>query len=198
MSVRHITKSGLGEGDYGPWTAQADSKGNFVSFWIVPYNDSIVGASLELTATGLSSGMVASAQFTDANVVLELTTVIPDTICPGDTTAPGRDSLFLCARLLQGGCELPLAGRPIRFYWNPGNCGVDNDAEGEDTVLTDANGYACTDLAIPDASGSWVLRVKFDGEDKPDPCPNPGNSSCDPTDPNANKRCVQSVEFEHM
>jgi hypothetical protein len=188
--VRHVDKSGAMTGEYGPWTAAANAKGAVSTFWVVPYNDSIVGATLELTGTGLSSGLIASTMFTDANVVLDITTVVPDTICPGDTTLPGRDSLYLCARLLQGGCNLPLANRPIRFYWNPGNCGVDSDAEGEDTVWTDAAGYACTDLPIPDETGNWVLRVKFEGEDKPSPCPTPGNSACEPNDPNSNKRCV--------
>ncbi|HWO57670.1 MAG TPA: dockerin type I domain-containing protein [bacterium] len=188
--VRHVDKSGALTGEYGPWTAAANAKGAVSTFWVVPYNDSIVGATLELTGTGLSSGLIASTMFTDANVVLDITTVVPDTICPGDTTRPGRDSLYLCARLLQGSCNLPLPNRPIRFYWNPGNCGVDSDAEGEDTVWTDANGYACTDLPVPDESGNWVLRVKFEGEDKPSPCPTPGNSACDPNDPNSSKRCV--------
>ena len=62
-----------------PWQVTADAQGNFLSTWYVPTGQDEVGATLELTATGLSSGRVAQTTFTDdaaANVIFA-TSVLP-------------------------------------------------------------------------------------------------------------------------
>src|SRR5437016_2854950 len=48
-----------------PWQVSADTQGNFASTWYVPADQDELGATLELTATGLSSGRVAQTTFTD-------------------------------------------------------------------------------------------------------------------------------------
>src|SRR5438093_13448364 len=53
-----------------PWEVTADAQGNFTSTWYVPTDQDELGATLELTATGQSSGLVARTQFTDATPTL--------------------------------------------------------------------------------------------------------------------------------
>src|SRR5438552_5254037 len=48
-----------------PWSVTADSNGNFSTTWGVPLDQDEVGATLELTATGQTSTLVAKTQFTD-------------------------------------------------------------------------------------------------------------------------------------
>jgi len=110
-----------------------------------------------------------------ANTRLTLNTIIPDTACPADT-------LQVCVTLKQncgGASYLPLPDRPIYFYINAGNCGVDVGQAANDTVYTDSNGVACSYLSLPDSKGELSLRAKFNGEDKP--CPSdPPNGVCHP------------------
>ena len=50
---------------YEPWTTVADENGNILTSWFV-FSDELVGATLQATATGQTSGLTASATFTDA------------------------------------------------------------------------------------------------------------------------------------
>jgi hypothetical protein len=50
---------------YAPWEVGADADGNFTTEWLV-FTDELTGTTLQLTATGLTSGSVATATFTDA------------------------------------------------------------------------------------------------------------------------------------
>ncbi|MDO3628338.1 S-layer family protein, partial [Mucilaginibacter sp. BT774] len=50
-----------------PWTVTADSVGNITATWVVPPDQDEYGATLQLTATGQSSGLIAQVTFTDAN-----------------------------------------------------------------------------------------------------------------------------------
>ena len=83
----------------------------------------------------------------------------------------------------------PLAGRTILFFTNLGDCGVDVGQQPAFTALTDVSGNASVRLAFSE-TGTFGVRVKFQGDDKPDPCPSVGNSACTPTDPDPNQRCV--------
>src|SRR5205823_5376599 len=49
-----------------PWTVTADTNGNFTTTWYVTPDEA--GMTLHLTATGLSSGLVAQETFTDGSV----------------------------------------------------------------------------------------------------------------------------------
>ncbi|MCI0329867.1 MAG: HYR domain-containing protein [candidate division Zixibacteria bacterium] len=173
-----------GEADE-PWDVSASNKGGFTSYWAVPDNDALEEV-FKVTATGKTSKRQATAFFADANVQLSLTTNLPDTLCPGER-------IEVCANLSQqcgGGLLTPLPGRELIFYANAGDCGANVGQNGEDTIQTDTDGNACFTLSVPDAPGEFALRVKFQGEDRPEPCPEVGNNACNPTDPLANKRCT--------
>ena len=57
-------------GSFEPWDVEADENGEFDTSWYL-FSEHFRGATLQATATGQSSGLTASATFTDA-VVLEL------------------------------------------------------------------------------------------------------------------------------
>ncbi|HOP05914.1 MAG TPA: hypothetical protein PLF13_01350, partial [candidate division Zixibacteria bacterium] len=163
-----------GEG-HEPWVVEADDEGNFETYWIVPPDDH-VDEVLLVTAIGLSSGIVAEVTFTDCNTLLSYTISLPDTAC-GDAT------LDVCANLSEAcGCygTAPLAGRMLYFWVNPGNCGVNVGQTPDDSMETDAYGNASASLTLPTGPGTYSIRVKFFGEDKPEWW-EPPNSACDPT-----------------
>src|SRR5690348_7949861 len=56
-----------------PWTVVADASGNINSTWLVPGDADELGATLQLTAVGQSSGLTASVVFTDATGISNLT-----------------------------------------------------------------------------------------------------------------------------
>ncbi len=70
LQVIHDGLSGdsLTSGAHAPWYATADASGNVDTTWSVPADEDELGALLELTATGQTSGVVASAQFTDGPI----------------------------------------------------------------------------------------------------------------------------------
>lgn len=51
--------------EHDPWQVSADANGSFQATWVVTSDE--VGATLQLTAAGQSSGLSATAQFTDAS-----------------------------------------------------------------------------------------------------------------------------------
>src|ERR1043166_315133 len=51
---------------YAPWDVTADANGGFSTTWYV-FTDDLLGTTLELTATGKSSQLVATATFTDGS-----------------------------------------------------------------------------------------------------------------------------------
>lgn len=165
---------------------------------MIPYDDNI-GETLRVEATGNSSGLFASTTFMDVNSILTFVSV-PETVFVGDT-------VNIIANLMQncgGGPDQPLtssdtcnpAGVPnggycrrILFFSTEANCGVDVAQVSPDSNYTDSLGNALGQLVFPTA-GNFGIRIKYRGEDKPDPCPDTGNSACDPLDPNSNKRCI--------
>src|SRR6266511_3826987 len=52
--------------DHDPWPVVADDAGGFQTTWHV-CEDDCVGSTLELTATGQTSGLIAQTRFTDAS-----------------------------------------------------------------------------------------------------------------------------------
>ncbi|MES2466672.1 MAG: hypothetical protein V4675_05175 [Verrucomicrobiota bacterium] len=75
--VDHADDLDTGAG-HDPWLVTADGSGSFTTTWFVDPDDNI-GATLILTATGQTSGNVATATFTDAPPVI---------ITPPSGTAP--------------------------------------------------------------------------------------------------------------
>src|SRR5712691_358595 len=74
-----------------PWTVTADADGNFSTTWDVPFDQDELGATLQLTATGQTSGLTAQVTFTDS-ASLTLNPANPVAISPNadgvkDTTA---------------------------------------------------------------------------------------------------------------
>ena len=109
------------------------------------------------------------------NTVLEFTQTVPDSLCPDE-------DLYLCAELSEacgGGSYAPLPNRWIYFFINDNGCGVDVGQTPEDSVQTDSNGVACVLLTAPSVPGTYGMRVKFQGEDKPGPG-DPPNGACNP------------------
>lgn len=182
VQVTHADGDPLhGEG-HDPWDVTSNGSGGFLADWIVPYDDN-VEEELLVTATGQTSGIVATTTFLDANTHLTFTSI--------PTSVPPLTVFSVTARLLQdcgGDPDAPLPGRTLLFFITEGNCGVDVGQTPNGTGVTNAMGDATVSLTAP--AGSFGVRVKFLGESKPDPCPTPGNSACDPNDPNDNKRCV--------
>ncbi|HXF49737.1 MAG TPA: HYR domain-containing protein [Verrucomicrobiae bacterium] len=185
LVVEHVDSSVTGGDGHHPWTVAASARGGFVSDWTVPYDDNL-GEVLRVRATGQTSRSQATALFVDANTQLSLMTSLPDTLCPGE-------AIEICANLSQrcGSGDLSsLSGQNLIFYVNAGDCGANVGQAGEDTVETDAQGNACFNWTVPETPGVFSLRIKFQGEQKPNPCPDIGNSACNPADPAANKRCT--------
>ena len=50
---------------YEPWDVVADANGNFETSWYV-FSEDLIGATMQVTGTGQTSGFTASATFTDA------------------------------------------------------------------------------------------------------------------------------------
>lgn len=186
LQVSHVDTSVTGGQGHLPWTVTASASGGFAGYWAVPFDDNL-GEELKVTAVGGVSRKTGTAYFVDANTLLLFTTRLPDTLCPGET-------LRVCANLSQrcgNGNVAPLPGRPLIFFVSLGDCGVNVGQNGRDTVLTDALGDACLTIRVPATPGEFSIRVKFRGEDRPDPCPAVGNSACNPTDSVATKRCTR-------
>src|SRR5438094_4253579 len=50
---------------YEPWDVVADENGNINTSWYI-FTEDLIGATMQVTATGQSSNLTASATFTDA------------------------------------------------------------------------------------------------------------------------------------
>jgi len=50
---------------YEPWDVVADANGNFETSWYI-FSEDLIGATMQVTGTGQTSGFTASATFTDA------------------------------------------------------------------------------------------------------------------------------------
>jgi len=112
LQVLHV-----GDGDdeisaaHQPWTITADAGGNINATWLVPADEDEVGATLQLTATGQTSGLVAQTTFTDANSKLSVT----------DITGSYGGTVNVTATLTQSGGSgngNPVPGRLITFKFN--------------------------------------------------------------------------------
>src|ERR1051325_9198672 len=80
LQVLHV-----GDGDdemsasHQPWTITADAGGNINATWLVPADEDEVGATLQLTATGQTSGSIAQVTFTDAQPKPVISYTTPNT-----------------------------------------------------------------------------------------------------------------------
>ncbi len=63
--VLHVGAGNNESWEHEPWYVIADEHGGFVTSWFIPFDQDELGATLELTATGLISGLRATTIFTD-------------------------------------------------------------------------------------------------------------------------------------
>ncbi|MEW5923935.1 MAG: hypothetical protein AB1746_08115, partial [Candidatus Zixiibacteriota bacterium] len=173
VQVTHFDGNTPETPSYDPWNVVANSYGIFEANWVVP--EDALAETLVVTAEGQNSGYIASTIFSDCNSILVLSSFLEDTLCPGNP-------IEFCVTLYEpcpGGGYAPLVNRPILFFLNDGNCGVNVGQYPLATIYTDGNGEACFYTDAPDLNGSYSLRAKFLGEDKPGPG-DPPNDACDP------------------
>jgi len=128
-----------------PWTVTADENGNFSTTWYVPLDQDEAGATLQLTATGKTSGLTAQTTFTDAGQCKGATVTDPvsATRCPGDSVTFSVTATCGAA----GGCALT-------YQWQKG--GLD---------ITGATGTSYTILSVTatDAGVYDVMVTEDDG-----------------------------------
>src|SRR6266567_3136861 len=70
---------------HDPWTVTADDFGNFVTTWLVPFDQDELNATLQLTATGQTSGLPAQTTFTDAGNAPSAPTAVAVTLNPANS-----------------------------------------------------------------------------------------------------------------
>ena len=77
LQVLNLTDPSDNGPEHDPWTVTADTNGNISTSWLVTPDEG--GATLQLTARGLTSGLVAQMTFTDTSHVLSVTVGAPST-----------------------------------------------------------------------------------------------------------------------
>src|SRR5574341_384769 len=110
---------------------------------------------------------------------------LPETVVVGETVTVIVNLSLFCG----GGSVAPVANRLILFFATEADCGADIGQVAPDSSWTDSLGNAEGRLVFSSV-GLFGVRIKFRGEDKPNPCPAIGNNACNPQDPNSNIRCV--------
>jgi hypothetical protein len=173
VQVTHLDGETPQNEAYEPWDVMTNGYGIFDAYWVIP--EDALGEVLLLTAEGQSSGLRATTTFADNATVLVWGGAIPDTMCPNN----GFDFCAILYEQCIGGTYSPLPNRPLYFFINVGNCGVNVGQDADDTVYTDADGIACAHLTLPSDTGQYTIRVKFLGEPKPGPGDS-ANSACNP------------------
>jgi len=68
VQVTHADGTPSGGLGHDPWKVKANNAGGFTTYWVVPFDDN-VGETLLVTATGQSSGLIATTTFADKGVV---------------------------------------------------------------------------------------------------------------------------------
>ena len=141
-------------------------------------------ALAEKSSPSQSSEPVSRGSVELGHTILSFASV-PDTVVVGETVTVIANLSLSCG----GGTAAPLVNRLILFFPTEADCGVDIGQIAPDSSWTDSLGNAEGRLVFSSV-GLFGVRIKFRGEDKPDPCPAIGNNACNPQDPNSNTRCV--------
>jgi HYR domain len=103
---------------FEPWDVVADENGNIATSWYISSQE-FIGATMQVTATGQTSGFTASATFTDANNLsyspftqsLTATAGGPAVSFPQSITAPAGNGDFTATLTVAG------TGNPIPSAW---------------------------------------------------------------------------------
>src|SRR5437870_920960 len=118
---------------YEPWDVVADANGNFETSWYI-FSEELIGATMQVTGTGQTSGFTASATFTDAVPPLGVAPVTPPTggfAIEGDLLSNTPTSCVLLSSPTPSPC--PFAANQGDWYPGPGGSGgnvLNGDATG--------------------------------------------------------------------
>ncbi|MDB5026281.1 MAG: Fibronectin type domain protein [Mucilaginibacter sp.] len=179
LQVLHVgAGDDLSSTAHQPWTTVADASGNINTTWLVPPDQDELGATLQLTAVGASSGLTAQATFTDGLTGNLIITSSPSAGIYGGTIA-------LTATFTQQGNNNPIAGKIITFKFN----GSGGTTIG--TAVTDASGGATLTVSLTGngASGGTPITVgtypnyinaSFAGDGSVNPSTKTGNLTVNP------------------
>src|SRR5881394_3209188 len=161
---------------YEPWDVVADANGNIDTSWYI-FSEDLIGATMQATATGQTSGFSASATFTDAVPPKGVAPVAPPTggfAIEGDLLSNTPTSCVLLPTPTPSPC--PFAPNQGDWYPGPGGSGgnvLNNDATGTPVDST-------TTFHLVDAVNSST-DDNFAGGDKVHDNPTSWNWTLNPT-----------------
>src|SRR5262249_29101220 len=146
---------------YAPWDVVADTNGNFQTSWYI-FTEDLIGATMQVTATGQTSSFTASATFTDA--------VPPKGVAP---VSPPTGGFAIDGDLLSNTptSPSPFAANQGDWYAGPGGSGgnvLNSDTTG--TPVDSTTTYHLVDLYNNNAADD-----NFAGGQKVDNNPNTWN-----------------------
>src|SRR5882762_10224205 len=160
---------------YEPWDVVADANGNFETSWYV-FSEDLIGATMQATATGQTSGFTASATFTDAVPPKGVAPVSPPTggfAIEGDLLSNTPTSCVLLPTPTPSPC--PFAPNQGDWYAGPGGSGgnvLNSDATG--TPVDSTHTFHLVDAFSSNTDDN------FAGGDKVDDNPNTWNWTLNP------------------
>src|SRR5262249_55655259 len=150
---------------FQPWDVVADANGNFQTSWYI-FSENLIGAEMQVTATGQTSGLTASATFTDA--------VPPKGVAP---VSPPTGGFAIDGDLLSNTPTSPSPFAPNQGDWYAGPGGSGGNVLNSDTTGTPVNSGTTFHLVDPFNSST---DDNFAGGDKVDNNPNTWNWTLNP------------------
>src|SRR5437899_1831434 len=142
---------------YQPWDVVADANGNVETSWYI-FSDELIGATMQVTGTGQTSQLTASATFTDA--------VPPKGVAP---VSPPTGGFAIEGDLLSNTPTTPAPFAANQGDWYPGPGGTGGNVLNGDATGTPVN--STTTFHLVDAFDS-ATDDNFAGGDKVDDNPN--------------------------
>ncbi|PYX13275.1 MAG: hypothetical protein DMG84_19695, partial [Acidobacteria bacterium] len=142
---------------YEPWDVVADANGNFETSWYI-FSEDLIGATMQVTGTGQTSQLTASATFTDA--------VPPKGVAP---VAPPTGGFAIEGDLLSNTPTTPVPFAANQGDWYPGPGGTGGNVLNSDATGTPVNSATTFHLVDPFDSAT---DDNFAGGDKVDDNPN--------------------------
>jgi HYR domain/PKD domain len=155
---------------FEPWDVVADENGNIATSWYIS-SDELIGATMQVTATGQTSGLSASATFTDAGAFSYApTTATPSAIAGGaavsfsqSVTAPAGNGDFTATVQVAG-----TGASPIPSSWvstSPTSLSFSTGASGGPTPSpsphTDTKSWTVSFTVPSDAAcGTYTADIK--------------------------------------
>src|SRR2546423_7655227 len=160
---------------YEPWDVVADANGNIDTSWYI-FSEDLIGATMQATATGQTSGFSASATFTDAVPPKGVAPVSPPTggfAIEGDLLSNTPTSCVLLPTPTPSPC--PFAPNQGDWYSGPGGSG--GNVLNSDTTGTPVDPTTTFHLVDPYSSAT---DDNFAGGDKVDDNPTTWNWTLNP------------------